>query len=169
MGQFKLTAGQKFGRNGIEGERGEEFIKLIYESKGYDVKLLPMDTEWQGKGVDMILTKDGVSKYHDSKNNLKYDKFGKKYICVEIYTNGWVFGAEKITDILTHNNPDTKETAEYSRLEMLEYLKTIGYPLEPGKADKEFIRMYEKDGPWHTPNNVSVKAPSFIQWNTHTI
>lgn len=119
MANFSRTLTEKFPTTGTKGEIGEQWLKSILQSYGYEVNDFSNIVEHQKRGYDFSIKKSGWLReyYLDCKNNLYID--GDYHFKVEIEDYGklgWFFSSQ--ADRIYHVNPYMNTYITYDLNEM---------------------------------------------------
>lgn len=100
------TAEEAFGESGAKGRAGELLILNILQEQSIPAIDLEEDRHKQVRGLDIQTENYSL----DVKTNLHRGTF-----FIEVDPLGWLFHHSKISDIIVHIDPDTKEIVWYRR------------------------------------------------------
>jgi hypothetical protein len=122
--RWTYTSAEAFGRSGVKGDQGEEFLCKVFEAWDWDYEHYSSSRLHQVRGIDVSFRKPGWAKSYtaDVKSNL--DTYGNFF--VETSDEGWLFNPQKTSDRVWHVNPDTGWMAWYGRDEMKEFIDRMG-------------------------------------------
>jgi len=109
-----------YGYTGKVGRTGEQWLAEILKERGYDVFDHEESHQQQVQGIDLTINGLNLSRPYtiDVKSNIKDD--GTFFI--EVSEKGWLRNPQKISDCIWHVNPNTKQTARYSRKKMKTFI-----------------------------------------------
>lgn len=123
--KFKKSLQEKYGSKGLKGRVGELFFKDYYTSKGYVVYDKHNDAVLQISGVDFVIDSNHPQGFFtvDVKNNIVV-KDNCIQVVVEMNPYGWLFHPKKISDFISHVNPEHGIIVTYRRRKMQHFINS---------------------------------------------